>query len=439
MNKYLFIIGFAGMALFSACSTSDELSSDIPIPSPGLTEEEKALIIEAGKDSDVPITLGSVANSRAATRSPLESTPFQIPDGKLSVYCLATDIQAGAPNISAIPGSKEDIKWDGSVTFANWLVNQPAIVSYWNGSGDSPIPGGSSAYSYIQFWKGSAVKERYYPFGNWYSYDFFAYYPRVGNDDTSYSESGKACFANISIDGSKDVIWAHASGAEKTAQESSTSPIVKAYSSKYIRLKKAESSEIDIVPEFEFKHLLSQFVFTIKPHPGDEKELHDKGFAVKGLKFTEIPTQLQLVVASKEENSHKSGDFEDLETPVTGNIQVWTEGTDADPFAGSSTILVATSESDQTLKNVGYAMVPPSKTINGTALVDEHTVTLEMKQTSGDAVPNTVVTLPPPAGGFLPGKIYHMEIEIFNPTKIQAKATLVGWEDVALPTVVPVH
>ena len=437
MNKYLFILGFAGMALFSACSTSDELAADIPIPSPGLTEEEKALIVEAGKDSDVPITLGSVASSRAATRSPLESTGFQIPDGRLSVYCLATDIQAGAPNISAIPGSKEDIKWDGSVTFADWLVNQPAIVSYYNGTGDSPIAGGSSAYSYIQFWKDGAVKERYYPFGNWYSYDFFAYYPRVGNSDTSNSGTGKTCFAKLPFDGKNDVIWAHASGAGETAQESPTSPIVKAYSSKYIRLKKAESSEIDIVPEFEFKHLLSQFVFTIKPHPGDQKELYDKGFAVSGFKFTEIPTKMQLVVASKED-SHINGDFEDLETPETGNIKVWTVGTDVDPFAGSSTILVATSESDLTLKNVGYAMVPPSKTINGTALVDEHTVTLEMKQASLDAVPNTVVTLPPPEGGFLPGKIYHMEIEIFNPTKIQAKATLVGWEDVALPTVVPV-
>ena len=436
MKKYLFILGLVGTALLTACSTADDLVADIP--STDLTEEEKAMIVEAGLDSDVPITLGSAGSSRATTRSSLKSTEFQIPDGRLSVYCLATDIQAGAPNISAIPGSKEDIKWDGSVTFADWLVNQPAIVSYYNGIGDSPIAGGnSSAYSYIQFWKDGAVKGRYYPFGNWYSYDFFAYYPRVGNSDTSYSGTGKACFAKLAFDGKADVIWAQASGAGETAQESSTSPIVKAYSSKYIRLKKAESSEINIVPEFEFKHLLSQFVFTIKPHPGDEKELHEKGFAVSGFKFTEIPTRMQLVVASKED-SHINGDFEDLETPETGNIKVWTVGTDVDPFAGSSTILVAETEDDQTPKDVGYAMVPPSKTINGTALVDEHTVTLEMKQTSGDAVPNTVVTLPPPAGGFLPGKIYHVEIEIFNPTIIQAKATLVGWEDVVLPTVVPV-
>ena len=77
MNKYLFIIGFAGMALFTACSTADELAADIPIPSPGLTEEEKALIVEAGKDSDVPITLGSAGSSRATTRSPLDENAFK--------------------------------------------------------------------------------------------------------------------------------------------------------------------------------------------------------------------------------------------------------------------------------------------------------------------------------------------------------------------------
>ena len=215
---------------------------------------------------------------------------------------------------------------------------------------------------------------------------------------------------------------------------------MKAYSSKYIRLKKAETTETteyQIVPEFEFQHLLSQFVFTIKPHAEDAAELYGKGFAVKGMKFAEIPTELQLVVASKEV-AHKSGDLENLETPVIGNIKVWTSGTDADPFGGGASITVANTTDDTSTKDVGYAMVPPSKTINGTALINEHTVSLEMKQASGDAVPNTVVSLTPPTGGFLPGKIYHIEIEIFNPTKIQAKATLVGWEDVTTPTYVQV-
>ena len=445
MNKYLFIFGLVGTALFTACSSADDLTEEKPNEASAVDKAKEAtLILEAGQDSDVPIALGMLGSRRyAMTRLPLESTDFQISGGNLSVYCLATGIQVGAPNISAIPASADDIVWNDPNKIANWLVNQPAIVSYYNGTGASPITGGSSSYSYIQFWKDGVVKERYYPFGNWYSYDFFAYYPRVGDASTSYSDTGKSCFAKLTLDGKSDAIWAHASSTDVIDG-------VKAYSSKYIRLKKEvdedgtpgpDYSEYQIVPEFEFQHLLSQFVFTIKPHAADATELSDKGFAVKGMKFTEIPTQLQLVVASKE-SSHKSGDLENLETPVTGNIKLWTSGTDADPFSGGAIPVVPASyvpadESTHTTV-VGYAMVPPSKTINETALINEHTVSLEMKQNSGDAVPNTVVSLTPPTGGFLPGKIYHIEIEIFNPTKIQAKATLVGWEDVALPTVIQV-
>ena len=169
MNKYLYILGLVGTAFLSACS-SDDLTT---VLSP---EEERALVVEAGMDSDIPITLGSLGNGRALTRSPLESTDFQISGGNLSVYCLATGIQAGSPNISAIPASADDIVWNDPNKIANWLVNKPAIVSYYNGTGASPIPGVSGPYSYIQFWKDGDVKERFYPYGNWYSYDLFAFY-----------------------------------------------------------------------------------------------------------------------------------------------------------------------------------------------------------------------------------------------------------------------
>ena len=189
MNKYLFIIGFAGMALFSACSTSDELAADIPIPSPGLTEEEKALIVEAGKDSDVPITLGSVANSRAMTRTPIEpeigTTLFTTPANQyLGVFCLAQGKQAGAPSL--VPNDA-NILWNSS-EYAKWLDNVPAKVLKHTAGDASPITGGDAQnYSYVQFMKDdlSGTKVYYYPFGNWYYYDFFAYYPRkVGGDGT---------------------------------------------------------------------------------------------------------------------------------------------------------------------------------------------------------------------------------------------------------------
>ena len=157
MKKYLFIFGLVGTALFTACSTSDELAADIPIPSPGLTEEEKALIVEAGKDSDVPITLGSVANSRATTRTPIDSDDgtdlFEITgsnDQYLGVFCLAQGKQAGAPSL--VPDNA-NILWNSS-EYAKWLDNVPAIVLKHNAGDASPITGGDAQnYSYVQFMK----------------------------------------------------------------------------------------------------------------------------------------------------------------------------------------------------------------------------------------------------------------------------------------------
>ena len=383
MNKYLYILGLVGTAFLSACS-SDDLTT---VLSP---EEERALVVEAGMDSDIPITLGSLGNGRALTRSPLESTDFQISGGNLSVYCLATGIQAGSPKISAIPASADDIVWNDPNKIANWLVNKPAIVSYYNGTGASPIPGVSGPYNYIQFWKDGDVKERFYPFGNWYSYDFFAYYPRVGDANTSYSDTGKSCFANITIDGSKDVIWGHASGSDE------------GFSAKYMRLNPTT------VPEFVFNHLLTQLVFYVRPHDDvAAAEFSGSGIKVTDLYLKDVDTKFNLCVASMS-SDHTSGE---LELPaeddrVLGNIKVYTTGTNNDAFAGGATYPVATSSTDTDRKIIGYAMVPPI------AASEHYTVQIVVKDGIENDYYNYYYTVNPPSEGFLAGKKYNIELDI---------------------------
>ena len=385
MNKYLFILGLVGTALLSACS-SDDLTT---VLSP---EEERALVVEAGKDSDMPIILGSVGNGRAITRSPLESSDFQISDGNLSVYCLAKGIQTGAPNISAIPASDDEIVWNDPNNIANWLVNKPAIVSYYNGTGDSPIPGVSGPYSYIQFWKGSAVKERYYPFGNWYSYDFFAYYPRVADANTSYSESGKACFANITIDGSKDVIWGHAAGTNG------------GFSAKFMR------QNPTTVPEFEFNHLLTQLVFYVKPHDESVFQLQTNGIKVTELKMKEVYKKLKLIVASKEQG-FTSGEISELS--AYGDVSVWNGDTE---FSGGAIPVVSASydpDDESTHKTyIGCAMVPPSALIAGKDH-SEFKVYILLKDNTDATYKEITKVLNPPAGGFLKGCKYEIELDIY--------------------------
>jgi len=447
MNKYLFIIGLIGTALFTACSTSDDLVAEIP--SQGLTEEEKAIIIEAGQDSDVPITIGSVGTRRAMTRTPFDPETgglFVTPAGKyLGVYCLATGLQEEAPSIGGVvPENDDDILWNNEpTTYEKWMENVPAKVSKQD-SGDDPISGATETYSYVAFLDPTALdggsptetsKVYYYPFGNWYHYDFFAYYPRQKGSDKVLSAK-KFVYVKFEIDGTQDIIWGTASGDGKSITDSHGKN-VKAYCSKYIRLMKEvdgedegdapDYTEFEVVPAFTFNHLLTQFVFSIKPHDNDAQKLFDNGFRLTGLTLKNVYKDLGLFVASKT-SKYTSGELR-----VNSDNVIDIPARKTDDSAPDYPIYVAGQKIDESTpvnlstKEVGYAMVPTSAMISSKTH-NQYLVYLTFAQNEGD-VPSTVVELTPPAGGFLKGEKYNITIEIFSPTKIQAKATLDSWQD----------
>lgn len=440
MKKYLFILGLAGMALFTACSTADDLVADIP--STDLTEEEKAMIVEAGLDSDVPITLGSAGSSRATTRTPIDSDVdnlFVTPDGQyLGVFCLAQGKQAGAPSL--VPDGSS-ILWNSS-DYAMWLNNIPAKVLKHDASTDSPIDGGYDyPYSYVQFMKDdcSSTKAYYYPFGNWYYYDFYAYYPRkVGGD--VWVGQGRVT-VSYTITGKEDIIWAHAVGGNEIG-----TPVVKSYSAKYIRLKKEEvpgTTDYAVVPGLSFNHKLAQLVFSVKPHFEDRVALKDKGYRLTKMEVMNVYNQLELWVADKTGGDNGALKIKTLSN--TDDIQVCkTDGTD-DPHTtidvSTDTDVAAGDAASITPKVVGYALLPTSEMLTAAGYTNQYMVSIEMEQKdeagkypgddgySGNEVPNTVITLPLPTGGFEAGKKYNITLEIYSPTNIQATATLVGWVD----------
>ena len=471
MKKYLFILGLVGTALFTACSTADDLVAEIP--SQGLTDEEKALIVEAGQDSDVPITLGSVASSRAMTRTPIDpflgtilfETPFDedYPNpaaGKsqyLGVFCLAMGKQEGAPSVAV---ATDDIKWS-THQYVNWLNNVPAKVSKFDHTSgdDSPIAGGGADedFSYIQFMKGDYTGTRfyYYPFGNWYYYDFFAYYPRqTSGIDVGYN----VVDVDFTIDGSQDIIWAHAEGGS-IVTDPVTDNDVKSYSAKYMRLSKEDLDEdgnpdhtdFEIVPGLDFKHKLTQLVFSVKPHDTDAAELHRKGFKLTGLSLKNVYENLQLRVAAKGDYAASAGTLEIKAGSTVTDIPARKATDDSSPFP----IRVASKYQDENWvvdaneKEVGYVIVPSTSLISGKTY-NQYLVNIQMQQQdengkypnedgySGSDVPDTVIILKEPTAdvdgdgnpdGFAAGYKYNITLEIYNPTEIQATATLVGWAD----------
>ena len=371
MKKYLFILGLVGIVLLSACSSDDLMTGFSP-------EEENTLVIEAGKDSDVPIILG-VGMGRAMTRTPIESDGdvFTIGGGQLGVFCLAAAKQPDAP--SFVPST---IDWETG-NLATWLNNVPASVK----------KGGGGTYSYVEFRKfgPSEAIDRYYPFGNWFCYDFYAYYPRVNDISISTGSDGKkAYFASTTIDGTKDIIWGNAIGEDEYA-----------YSSKYSILNPG------VVPEFDFKHKLTQLVFYVKSHDDAAAEFFGSGIKVTDLYLIDVDTKFELCVASMS-NDHTPGELElpAEEDRVIGNIKVYKTGTNNNAFDGGATYTVATSSTDTDPKIIGYAMVPPI------AGGEHYTVQIVVKDGIDGPYYDNSYTVTPPPGGFQAGKKYNIELDI---------------------------
>ena len=408
MNKYLYILGFAGAALFSACSTSDDLS--IEESSAVDKAKESVLIFEAGQNSEVPISLG-IGQSRGNTRMPLEPADDI---SNLGVFCLATETQTGVLNIpSAVKNNKWSKDKDGEL--GGLLVrmnNIPASVS----SGD------------VTFGL-SGDEDYYYPEANWMKYNFYAYYPR--QEETVTIESAEKTTLVISddqvyekfykIDGSQDIIWGKANPVDAGAPSGA-----KPYSAEYFRWREnnieAGKTIADYYPQFSFEHKLVQFKFYLK---ADNSIVKAKIKQVRDMYITNGINYLELVVADKNKPEKNGNLYWFGNSLKTERMYIKLDGTDKNRFHqdGDSPDNPLDNISDENNVYVGYIMLaPPSlpgfnATFNNTdntasdeEFVYKLKVRVKCKGSTSDFYP--VYKLTPPDEGFQEGKTYKIVIII---------------------------
>lgn len=395
MNKYLFILGLVGTALFSACSSDDLMTALSP-------EEERVLVVEAGMDSDIPITLGSVGGrSSGMTRTPIVSTDnlFETQDGYLGVFCMAMGKQEDAPTIkNVIPASGDDIHWNTHI-YSKWMDNVPAKVT---------TDGSTSAVTFLDPDNMPNEKECYYPFGNWYYYDFFAYYPK--QNDANVATGWSYVDVNMTIDGRQDIIWGKASGEGLSVSDAGKT--VKAFSAKYFRL-----AGTGTVPSFAYEHKLAQLVFYVKAHDDAvANTLNTNGYEVKDLKVADVYDQLLLTVASKV-SSITAGTLtiKPGSSHVT-DITVRNAADDSSPFPK----VIANTASDTGEKLIGYAMVPPSALITSKTY-NQYKVKLKVEDGSSHSyydpaaanVDENGYRIIELTGTFLAGHKYEIVLEIY--------------------------
>ena len=437
MNKFLYILGLAGVALFSACSTSDDLS--IGDSSAVDKAKESVLIYEAGQNSEVPITLG-VGQSRGLTRAPLNSTDvdvegygnFTTEDGRyIGVFCLATGTQNGVSNI---PTAVATNHWsaDANGELGGLLVKLKDVPAKVTQSG--------STYSF-KFWRITGDKEEhyYYPMSNWMKYNFYAYYPQsnsstiVINEDVE-SQKSKVEVTGYEIDGSQDLIWG------MSDQVNQAGVAADPYGAKYFRLARQGAGGGDIsayYPEFKFKHQLVQFNFFVKA--ADDAAYNILNDVVKA-KVTDMYIEnaiykLKFCVASQ------AGSFDDCKLTKDGNIEDVTKQLGIKRRLTNNNVFIEgynqwvkpanNNVSLQTVSNgyVGYIMLPPPNVdVSGSASFKYRLV---MKiaydgSTNGDKVS---IELTPPSGGFVAGQNYNIIVRVVSPEEIFATAVLKEWDD----------
>ena len=329
MKKYLFILGLVGTALFTACSSADDLASVDPIVTP---PDDQTSIAEARQDSDVPITLG-VSLSRGYTRAAVggdsdDPTPspvsFDTEPGKyLGVFCLATGYQESYATNHPIENNWTDDDDTGVIVR---MKNVAATVS-----------GGNVSFNDHYY---------YYPISNWMKYNFYAYYPRQeetvnidGEDKKTMSFSNNQVLEKYyEIDGSQDIIWGIADPGSAVPVASSATN-ADPYSAKYIRMKKAEealgeASEDDYLPKLTFKHKLVQFRFFVKAANATAlTDLTSKNMQVTDMFINNAIYRLSLIVANKtDEADAKNGLLRMMSTIKTKKLGIKLNAKDFDRF-----------------------------------------------------------------------------------------------------------
>ena len=460
MNKYLFILGFVGTALFAACSTADDLAAEETPVTPVEEPKETTLIVDARQNSEIPITLGA-GSGRAMTRAPFDnetdefSTPYDPDDPSknryIGVFCLATGYQ---PLYEANPPIENNWTNNDATGLIMRMNNVPAIVDH--SSVRFPnIPSLSTADPLADVY--------YYPMGNWMKYNFYAYYPWQNeelNNKTLTFKNNRVLEKYYEINGSQDIIWGMANPSDATPLSSAATD-AKPYSSKYFRLRKKEIEEAgtgDIAadyPKLKFEHKLVQFRFFVKAANSTVlSDLTAKHLQVTDMYIGNAINRLELVVA--DQSAEYDGELFWFGNSVRlEEMRIKTNGADTDRFdqVSPNPLNITVDDVDvTTAEPVGYIMLaPPSipsfnATFSNNPSEDPGAATanlvyqlyLKVKYDTApgkpDPKPTTNVlalSLDPSVVNlekFDEGKIYNIIVNVQSPEQISATAVLQEWK-----------
>ena len=298
-----------------------------------------------------------------------------------------------------------DANYDEEITADEYLFENTEITA--NNSDNSSV---------VASYEGN----KYYPMtGN---YDFFAYYA----DDAvqgAPAESGDKYVIPVVIDGSQDLMVAKADmpTAQKDAfvaavGEDNKDRYYSAFSARRAIGVDGLADENGVQPHFEFNHLLSRFVFSVKPVGLAADNVDGKGVSVNAIKFKNAKTTADMTIASYAENFHENALA--INDEVTADIYLQ-ERVDADN-ASDLQALTPAIYSDSTKVGESLLVFPAEK----------YDMVIELSQMP-DGENNYVFPYEHAlsvAGGFKPGYQYNVVITIYSLEDIRLDVKLTPWK-----------
>lgn len=252
---------------------------------------------------------------------------------------------------------------------------------------------------------------KYYPQkGN---FDFFAYHISDAADPNNVTPEGTL---DVTIDGSQDLMVAKADMTEdqRTTWESALDAEYSADASNYYnRYYSAFSARRNVQPHFQFKHLLSRFVFNVTPSENAKDKV-----TVNAIKILNAKTKATMVVAYTQEPAalltpdDNSADTVSLKELVYGQTEAYA-------------LQELTAKTYSATSRVGESLLLMPQ--------DEYELLIEMSQETPESVvykftyPYTITPGSAGVAAFEAGKQYNVNFTIYGIEEIKIDITLTPW------------
>ncbi len=378
MNKHLWIFGFAAVYVLAGCSGNDET----------LSPDSEAADGGVGVGTPVEIRLSSGAAGTRASLEPDDAGLFEA-EG-LGIFCLANGTLSVNPNELPIDWS---YAYGSEPNYSAWMDNVESNAVY-----EKNAEGVAVATNIV--WTDGQT--RWYPVGNWYSYHFYGYYPRVA--DHLITVGARQRIASIPIDGTQDVIW---------GRTTSTDP--QAYCAKYFHHAGNENK----ISSIAFKHMLMRLTFSCVPGEDVKGSKESaKKMGVKSVAIKSVPTVANLIVA-------------DLDNAANEGTILYDWNNNVDDFLLKDSLDANFREDHWVQDNeitLGQGILLPVPDVKMAAAGFRYLVEITLMDRDGNVFRSEHPIELQNSASYQAGKSYNVKLTVHGPQEIYLNATLAPWE-----------